>query len=82
MHDLARSRLSTPWEETADVLVAGAQRRSRLSLSRRPPARAPRLVEGLLGGSRPHRKVLRRQHLHGDETRKPVERGLELSPTF
>ena len=25
MHDLARSRSSTPWEEAADVLVAGTQ---------------------------------------------------------
>ena len=39
MHDLARSRSSTPGEEAADVLVAGIQRGSRLSLSRRPPAR-------------------------------------------
>jgi hypothetical protein len=26
MHDLARSRSSTPWEEAADALVAGTQR--------------------------------------------------------
>ena len=32
-----------------------------------PPARAPLLVGDLLGGSRSHRKVLRRWHLQGDE---------------
>ena len=54
------SRSAAPWEEGADALVPANQRCSRLSLSRRPPARAPLLVEGLLGGSRSHRKVLRR----------------------
>ena len=61
------SRSAAPWEEGADALVPANQRCSRLSLSRRPPARAPLLVEGLLGGSRSHRKVLRRWHLQGDE---------------
>ena len=61
------SRSAAPWEEGADALVPANQRCSRLSLSRRPPARAPLLVEGLLGGSRSHRKVLRCWHLQGDE---------------
>ena len=61
------SRSAAPWEEGADALVPANQRCSRLSLSRRPPARAPLLVEGLLGGSRSHRKVLMRWHLQGDE---------------
>ena len=82
MHDLARSRSSTRSKKVADVPVAGLPRGSRLSLSRRPPARAPLLVGGLLGGSRPHRKVLRRWHLQADEPSKPVERGLRLSTTF
>ena len=61
------SRSAAPWEEGADALVPANQRCSRLSLSRRPPARAQLLVEGLLGGSQSHRKVLRRWHLQGDE---------------
>ena len=50
-------------EEAADVLVPGKWRGNRLSLSRRPPARAPLVVGGLLGGSQFDRKVLKRRDL-------------------
>ena len=40
--------------------------RGRLKLNRRPPARAPLLVGGLLGGRLVRRKVLRCRHLRAD----------------
>ena len=82
VHDLARSRSSTRSKKVADVPVAGLPRGSRLSLSRRPPEPAPLLVGGLLGGSRPHRKVLILWHLQRRGTMKAPWNAARLSTTF
>ena len=40
--------------------------------------RGPRSLVGACGGSRPHRKVLRRWNLQSDGPRRLVERGLDF----
>ena len=76
------SRSAAPWEEGADALVPANQRCSRLSLSRRPPARAPLLVEGLLGEQPVPPQGAEALALTGRRTMKTRGARPRLSPRF